>query len=134
MSVLLFAYRVVSLPHLGKQNENCCTGKKYEDICPSTHNMDVPHVKREDYQLTDISDDGYLCLMADNGDLREDLKIPDGEVGAQLRAEYDAGKDILCTVLKSCGEEVSAATNCVHLATRIKSCESDISWVQLEFQ
>ncbi|KAJ8930244.1 hypothetical protein NQ314_016972 [Rhamnusium bicolor] len=83
------------------------TSKKYEDICPSTHNMDVPHVKREDYQLTDISDDGYLSLMSDNGDLREDLKVPEGEVGAQLRADYDAGKDILCTVLKSCGEEVS---------------------------
>jgi len=82
-------------------------GKKYEDICPSTHNMDVPHVKREDYQLTDISDDNYLSLMSDNGDLREDLKVPDGEVGAQLRAEHENGKDILCTVLKSCGEEVS---------------------------
>lgn len=86
--------------------------------------MDVPHVKREDYQLTDISDDGYLCLMADNGDLREDLKIPDGEVGAQLRAEYDAGKDILCTVLKSCGEEVCNVANCIYLETNIKSCES----------
>lgn len=101
------------------------SGKKYEDICPSTHNMDVPHVKREDYQvkclwiprlfkahlsnivlyelnvsflylqLTDISDDGYLCLMSDNGDLREDLKIPDGELGTQLRSEYDAGKELL---------------------------------------
>ena len=74
------------------------TGKKYEDICPSTHNMDVPHVKREDYQLTDI-DDGFLVLMSDGGDLREDLKIPDGELGQQLRAEYDAGKELLVSIL-----------------------------------
>lgn len=70
--------------------------------------MDVPHVKREDYQLTDI-DDGFLVLLNDNGDLREDLKIPDGDLGAQLRAEYDAGKELVCTVLKSCGEETVIA-------------------------
>lgn len=69
-------------------------GKKYEDICPSTHNMDVPHVKREDYQLTDI-DDGFLVLMSDGGDLREDLKIPEGELGTQLTTEFAAGKELL---------------------------------------
>jgi translation initiation factor 5A len=79
------------------------SGKKYEDICPSTHNMDVPHVKREDYQLTDI-DDGFLVLMSDGGDLREDLKIPEGELGVQLRADYDAGKDLLVSSLKVQGE------------------------------
>jgi translation initiation factor 5A len=85
------------------------TGKKCEDICPSTHNMDVPFVKREDYQLMDISDDGYLTLMSDGGDLREDLKLPDGDLGSQLKAEFDNGREILCTVLKACGEEVVIA-------------------------
>lgn len=57
--------------------------------------MDVPHVKREDYQLTDISDDGYLTLMNDGGDLREDLKLPEADLGVQLRSEFDSGKELL---------------------------------------
>ncbi|KAH8379249.1 hypothetical protein KR009_003869, partial [Drosophila setifemur] len=81
------------------------TQKKYEDICTSTHNMEVPHVKREDYQLTDISVDGYLTLMSDNGELREDLKVPKGQLGGSLCSEFDEGKELLCTVLAACGEE-----------------------------
>lgn len=57
--------------------------------------MDVPLVKREDYQLTDISDDGFLTLMSDNGEIREDLRLPEGELGNSLRADFDNGKDLL---------------------------------------
>lgn len=51
-------------------------------------------------KLTDISDDNYLSLMADNGDIREDLKIPDGELGLQLRADFDAGKELLVIIIQ----------------------------------
>ena len=31
------------------------TGKKLEELCPSTHNMDVPNVRRSEYQLVSLS-------------------------------------------------------------------------------
>lgn len=85
------------------------TGKKYEDICPSTHNMDVPNVTRKDYQLLDV-EDGYLSLMDDGGNTRDDLKVPEGDVGSEVTAAIADGKDILCTVLSACGEESVIAT------------------------
>lgn len=85
-------------------------GKKYEDICPSTHNMDVPHVKREDYQLTDI-DEEFLVLMSDSGDLREDLKVPEGELGVQLKQDYEAGKDLLVSAFAMPIVAVASSTN-----------------------
>merc|ERR1711997_1236198 len=85
------------------------TGKKLEDICPSTHNMDVPNVKRKDYQLLSMDDD-FLSLMDDSGETRDDLKCPEGEIGDQIRAAIDGEQDIMYTVLSACGEECVIAT------------------------
>merc|ERR1712241_122745 len=86
------------------------TGKKLEDICPSTHNMDVPNVKRVDFQLLDVSDDGFLSIMDDTGNTRDDIRCPEGTVGEECRAAIADGRDIMCTVLKACGEECVIAT------------------------
>merc|ERR1712014_487848 len=80
------------------------TGKKLEDICPSTHNMEVPNVKRKDYQLLSIDDD-FLSLMDDSGDTREDLKCPDGEVGDEIKRAIEQDDSILVTCLSAVGEE-----------------------------
>eukprot|EP00088_Acartia_fossae_P011367 TRINITY_DN15742_c1_g1_i1.p1 TRINITY_DN15742_c1_g1~~TRINITY_DN15742_c1_g1_i1.p1 ORF type:complete len:159 (-),score=43.13 TRINITY_DN15742_c1_g1_i1:613-1089(-) len=85
------------------------TGKKLEDICPSTHNMEVPNVKRKDYQLIGLDDD-FLSLMDDSGDTRDDLKCPDGDIGDEIRTAINDEKDILCTVLSAVGEECVIAT------------------------
>ncbi|CAM9355166.1 unnamed protein product [Heterosigma akashiwo] len=81
------------------------TGKKYEDIVPSTHNTTVPNVFRNEYQLLDIQDDGFLSLMDDAGDTKEDIKLPEHPEGfkEQIQSEFDSGKSLAVTVLSAMG-------------------------------
>ncbi|KAF5357528.1 hypothetical protein D9757_013068 [Collybiopsis confluens] len=72
------------------------TGKKLEDICPSTHNMDVPNVN---------VDDGFLNLMTQDGVPKDDVKVPEGELGQQIADAFEEGKDLLVTIVSAMGEE-----------------------------
>ncbi|XP_033841383.1 eukaryotic translation initiation factor 5A-1 [Periophthalmus magnuspinnatus] len=85
------------------------TNKKYEDMCPSTHNMDVPNIKRNDYQVVNIND-GYMSLMNDNGDIREDLRVPDNEIGKEIESKFGNGEEFMVTVICAMGEECAIAT------------------------
>ncbi|KAG9351701.1 hypothetical protein JZ751_022952 [Albula glossodonta] len=74
------------------------SGKKYEDICPSTHNMDLIGIQ-----------DGYLSLLKDSGEVREDLKMPEGDLAKEIDSKFDAGEEILITVLSAMNEECAVA-------------------------
>jgi len=82
------------------------TGKKYEDISPSTHNMDVPEVTRTEYQVLDLTDDGFCSLLTSDGQTKDDLKVPEGEVGEKIRDDFGNGKDVQVTVLGALGQEL----------------------------
>ncbi|KAI9499111.1 eukaryotic translation initiation factor 5A [Zychaea mexicana] len=84
------------------------TGKKLEDLSPSTHNMDVPNVQRKEYQVINV-EDGFLSLMLDDGDTKDDVKLPDTNLGEQLQNDFDEGKDLLVTVVSAMGEEHALA-------------------------
>ncbi|KAJ9619238.1 translation initiation factor eIF5A [Taxawa tesnikishii (nom. ined.)] len=84
------------------------TGKKLEDLSPSTHNMDVPNVTRREYQLLDVTDDGFLSLMSEDGSTKDDVKLPDGEVGDKITKLFtEDGKDTNVIVLTAMGEEAA---------------------------
>lgn len=78
------------------------TNKKYEDISPSTHNMNVPHVKRAEFTVVDVNE-GYLTLMDDSGETRDDIKVPESLEG--IKSAFDEDKTVLVTVLSAMGNE-----------------------------
>ena len=89
--------------------------------------MDVPNVQRNEYQLVrpaspslssfsspriltrpsaqiDI-DDGFLNLMTQDGTPKDDVKLPEGDIGKQIQGDFDEGKDLLVTIVSAMGEE-----------------------------
>lgn len=68
--------------------------------------MEVPRVTRTEYALLDIDDD-FLSLMTPNGDMKDDVKLPEGEVGDKMKAEFEEGKELVVSVIKSMDEEMA---------------------------
>jgi translation initiation factor 5A len=87
------------------------TGKKYEDSCPTSHNIEVPNISRIEYQVLNVSDDGQISLLTDSGETKDDLDLPkdtegkEDETAAQIRQMFNDGKSLLVTVVGACGME-----------------------------
>ena len=94
------------------------TGASCEELCPSTHSIDVPVVNKTDWMIQGIQDETYVLLMNDDGEMREDLQLPsvmyktdDDMKTTELIKNYcelvDNGSniDIYCSVLSAVGQE-----------------------------
>merc|ERR1711865_590426 len=111
--------RDVSTSKTGKHGHAKCkfqavdifSGATCEELCPSSHNIDVPVVTKKDWQIQGIEGD-YLMLMDEEGEMREDMQLPnvdfktDDDVKAslmiiELMKSIDEGAeiDVYCTVL-----------------------------------
>lgn len=108
----------ISVSKTGKHGHAKChvvgidifSGKKCEDLCPSTHNMEVPNVSRTEYQLLNVEEEGNVSVLLENGDTKDDLNLPsetadDTKLVEDLKAAFDDGKNVLVTVLMSMGKE-----------------------------
>lgn len=84
------------------------TAKKYEDIFPSSHNIDVPFVKKTEVDLIAISEDDTVTYIGEDGINRDDLKLPpaaDDEWVDDMRKAEAEGKSIKFTVMEAMGLE-----------------------------
>merc|ERR1712010_191244 len=118
--------RDVSVSKTGKHGHAKCkfsavdifTGNTCEELCPSTHSIDIPVVTKKDWMIQGLQDETYVLLMDDEGEMREDLQLPnvtfktdDDATASKLIQDYCAMVDeganieIYCTVLAAVGLE-----------------------------
>mmetsp|Transcript_2853 Transcript_2853/g.2678 ORF Transcript_2853/g.2678 Transcript_2853/m.2678 type:complete len:161 (+) Transcript_2853:31-513(+) len=82
-------------------------GNKYECTFSTGDMVDAPDTKKREFQLINIDDDGFVTLLFDNGETKEDLKLPeDKEVADKMKQIFEAGeKECIVTVLEALGKE-----------------------------
>lgn len=89
--------------------EDIFTGKKYECTVSTGDNIDSPICKKTEYSLIDINDEGYVTLLDDAGETKEDLKLPTDDnhkdIGNKLKELFEAGGEVNAIVQAACGQE-----------------------------
>mmetsp|Transcript_17845 Transcript_17845/g.20617 ORF Transcript_17845/g.20617 Transcript_17845/m.20617 type:complete len:128 (+) Transcript_17845:178-561(+) len=106
----------ISVSKTGKHGHAKCnftavdifTGKKLEDMVPGSHGTTVPVVKKSEWEIIDIDEEGAMTLMDEAGNQKVDVNlpnIPDG-FGEEIREAWDGGENtVMVTVQQAVGEE-----------------------------
>ena len=105
----------ISVSKTGKHGHAKCnflavdifTGKKLEDMIPSSHGTTVPIVNRNDWEIIDIEGD-ELTLMDEGGVQKTDLNLPTypDDMANAIREAWDGGENsVIVTVQAAVGIE-----------------------------
>lgn len=106
----------ISVSKTGKHGHAKCnftatdifTGKKYEDMIPSSHGTTVPIVNRSDWEIIDIEEGGEITLMDEGGNQKTDLNLPSfpETLGDEIREAWNGGENsVIVTVQAAVGIE-----------------------------
>ena len=85
--------------------------KKYTTIHNSGETVSVPIVTKDEYQLVSINDEtpAYLTLLSNSKAIREDVQLPENELGQKLLEAFNDGKEITITIMKAMNQEAVVA-------------------------
>ena len=50
--------------------------------------------------------------MTGDGAAKDDVKVPESELGKQIQDDFDVGKDLLVTIISAMGEEQVCSVLC----------------------
>jgi len=106
----------ISVSKTGKHGHAKCnflavdifTGKKLEDMVPSSHRTTVPVVVRTEWEIIDIGEDGELTLMDEAGNQKTDVNLPPvpENMAQEIRDTWADGENqVSCTVQAAVGIE-----------------------------
>ncbi|XP_052270707.1 eukaryotic translation initiation factor 5A-1-like isoform X2 [Dreissena polymorpha] len=69
------------------------SGKKYDDIFTSGHMVYVPVISQKEYIAVDINDAGYMTLIDDAGNTRQDLRAQDDDMRESIAQKLAKQQD-----------------------------------------
>mmetsp|Transcript_15182 Transcript_15182/g.23408 ORF Transcript_15182/g.23408 Transcript_15182/m.23408 type:complete len:160 (+) Transcript_15182:69-548(+) len=106
----------ISVSKTGKHGHAKCnflavdifTGKKLEDMVPSSHGTTVPVVVRSEWEIIDIGEDDELTLMDEGGDQKTDVNLPGypDTMAQEIRDAWNEGENqVSVTVQAAVGIE-----------------------------
>ncbi|KAL8765070.1 MAG: hypothetical protein Q9209_007731 [Squamulea sp. 1 TL-2023] len=106
--------RLINLFPQSFETLDILTGKKYNELCPMDHIVQVPTVVRKEYLVGDVTDEGFLSLFDQhNPDVtRDDVRAPvrESELGERVLKMWEKVSDregqMWVTVLATMGLEI----------------------------